>query len=225
MTLPVFGTSCPSKKRQYHIAVSPEFGFSPVSQVARSGNKPEYQNKRETVKYVEIANTSQTEVSWSSPKAVRVCLDKGIQRTPSIHAPCAKPGIVRHTLPQRSSWLQLHRFTPVRQPWRNSNRIAEIKRTGVTIPTHHMKLVISQPHPIVLFRFHYLYHRLPFVNTVHTKQQHHATEIKTEYHKREGAASYSGRWYLPLPGGNLCYHQQVVPFNCDSYLSNDISEI
>ena len=32
--------------------------FARSRTVAKSGNKPEYQNKRDTVKYVEIANTS-----------------------------------------------------------------------------------------------------------------------------------------------------------------------
>ena len=94
--------------------------------VARSGINPEYQNNKETVKYVEMANTSQRsgelKFTHTGPRLFGYgSIKKKSQTRPMCHIGNCPAHITANIVIASAA-----RFTPVLHPWRKSNKMAEI---------------------------------------------------------------------------------------------------
>src|SRR6187397_2318285 len=94
--------------------------------VARSGSKPVYQKRSETVKYVEIANTShrsgELKFTHNGPREFGYGNTKNAIHTRPMCQIGNWPAHITAKIVIASAAL----FTPVLQPWRNNRRIAEI---------------------------------------------------------------------------------------------------
>src|SRR4030095_4607823 len=102
------------------------FNLARSRTVARSGNKPVYQNKRETVKYVEIANTSQRSGELKCTQSGPVVFGYGSTKKAIHTRPMCQIGNCPAHITAKMVIASAALFTPVLHPWRKSRRIAEI---------------------------------------------------------------------------------------------------
>src|SRR6185436_10954192 len=103
------------------------FNFARSRSVATSGIKPLYQNKSETVKYVEIANTSHNNGELKFTHNGPLVFGYGNTKNASHTRPMCQIGNCPAHITAKMVIASAARFTPVLQPWRNNNKIAEIK--------------------------------------------------------------------------------------------------
>src|SRR6185436_575632 len=104
--------------------------------------------------YVEIANTSHNNGEVKFIHKGPLVFGYGNTKNASHTRPMCQIGNWPAQITAKIVIASAARFTPVLQPWRNNNKIAEINVPAWPIPIHHTKLVISQPQPTVRFTPH-----------------------------------------------------------------------
>src|SRR5690606_20480203 len=117
---------------------------------AISGNRPQYQNTRDTVKYVEIAKASHTSGELKFTHSEPNWLGNGKIQYASQGRPMCATTYVAAQITAKIVIASAERLMELRQFWRKSNRTAEISVPACPIPTHHTKSVISHAQPTVL---------------------------------------------------------------------------
>src|SRR6266436_5872924 len=114
--------------------------------VARSGTNPVYQNKTETVKYVETANTSHINALrkfCQIPQLFGIgAIYHAIQKRPTWI-----PGKIAAQITAKSVIASAERLIEVRHFCRSRNKIAEISVPACPIPIQKTKLVMSHAQP------------------------------------------------------------------------------
>ena len=114
--------------------------------VAKSGTKPVYQNRTDTVKYVETANTSHMSALrkfCQMPQLFGIgAIYHAIQNRPTW-----MPGKIAAQITAKSVIASAERLIDVRHFWRSKNKIAEISVPACPIPIQKTKLVMSQAQP------------------------------------------------------------------------------
>ena len=105
-----------------------------------------YQNKTDTVKYVETANTSHMSALrkfCQMPQLFGIgAIYHAIQNRPTW-----MPGKIAAQITAKSVIASAERLIDVRHFWRSKNKIAEISVPACPIPIQKTKLVMSQAQP------------------------------------------------------------------------------
>src|SRR3954467_4989080 len=115
--------------------------------VARSGTSPTYQNKAETVAYVETANTSQTS-GLRNCGQIPIELGYGSSQYASHGRPVCSTGNNPAHITANSVMASAKRLIELRQLCFSSARMAEISVPAWPIPIHQTKLMMANPQPM-----------------------------------------------------------------------------
>src|SRR5277367_1075294 len=115
--------------------------------VARSGIKPTNQKSRETVPYVETANTSQMS-GLRNCGQIPITLGYGNIQNAYQGGPVWMSGKIPAQATAKSVMASAKRLIEVRHFWLSKKRIAEMSVPACPIPIHQTKLTIAKPQPI-----------------------------------------------------------------------------
>src|SRR5687767_4744630 len=141
----------PNARKVYSLFLKP---FALSLTVAKSGTSPVYQKRSDTVKYVEIANKSQSSGELKLGHKGPLVLGYGKKKKVTQTRPTCIAGNKAAQITAKMVMASAARFTPVLHFCRNNKRIAEINVPACPIPIHQTKFVMSHPHPIVLLSLH-----------------------------------------------------------------------
>src|SRR5215210_2011716 len=114
--------------------------------VARSGIKPTYQNRAETVPYTLTAKTSQRR-GLLKLGHMPIWFGMGNIQYATQTRPTWIPGNVKAHMTAKMVIASAARLMDVRHVWRKRNRMAEISVPAWPMPTQNTKLVMSQAQP------------------------------------------------------------------------------
>src|SRR6266496_1417058 len=114
--------------------------------VAKSGTKPVYQNRTETVKYVDTANTSHINALRKFCQIAQL-LGEGARYHAIQARPTWIPGKIAAQITAKSVIASAERLIDVRHFCRSRNRMAEISVPACPIPIQKTKFVIPQAQP------------------------------------------------------------------------------
>src|SRR6266851_2833551 len=120
--------------------------FERSRSVARSGIKPTYQNRKETVAYVETANTSHISGLRNCGHSV-IVFGYGKSQKSYHGRPVCSAGYKPAEATANKVIASANRLIDVRHSWRSRSRIAEISVPAWPMPIHQTKLRMSKPHP------------------------------------------------------------------------------
>ncbi len=115
--------------------------------VARSGTRPTYQKRSETVRYVETANTSQINGLRNCGQTPIVFGYGSSQYAASHGRPVWMSGKIPAQATAKSVMASAKRLIDVRQSCLSNRRMAEISVPAWPMPIHQTKLMIANPHP------------------------------------------------------------------------------
>src|SRR5579863_6647479 len=113
--------------------------------VAKSGINPVNQNNRDTVAYVETANTSQISGLRGCGHS-HIVLGYGSSQYASHGRPRCKIGNIPAQATANNVIASEKRLIEVLQSCLSSNKIAEIRVPACPIPIHHTKFTMANPH-------------------------------------------------------------------------------
>src|SRR5436190_12035590 len=114
--------------------------------VAKSGTKPVYQNRTETVKYVETANTSHINGLRKLGQMAQL-FGTGARYHAIQKRPTWMPGKIAAQITAKRVIASAERLIEVRHFCRKRNRIAEMSVPACPIPIQKTKFVMSQAQP------------------------------------------------------------------------------
>src|SRR5262249_16213339 len=114
--------------------------------VAKSGTKPVYQNKTDTVKYVETANTSHISALRKFCQIAQL-LGIGAKYNAIQNRPTWMAGKMAAQMTAKNVIASAERLMEVRHFCRSKNKMAEMSVPACPIPIQKTKLVMSQAQP------------------------------------------------------------------------------
>src|ERR1700747_3862762 len=115
--------------------------------VAKSGTKPVYQNRTDTVKYVETAKTSHISGLRKFCQIAQL-LGTGARYQAIQNRPTWMPGKIAAQITAKSVIASGERLIEVRHFWRSKNKMAEISVPACPIPIQKTKFVMSHAQPM-----------------------------------------------------------------------------